>query len=337
MPVIGFHNSHEQVHPAAAAGRGPARRGGRASPRRCAPTTSRPGASGRGTPASPGRWLGAAMATTCLPFGVVNAPGQRYHPAIVAQAIAHPRRDVPRPVLGRARHRRGDERAHHRATAGRARSVRDARLRECVDVIRALLAGEEVTHDGLVTVDRARIWTLPEQPPALIGAGGQRRRPPRAARRLGRRAGHRSTSRTTRLREMIAAYRDAGGRGHAGAAGAPLLGPRPGPRPLAHRARPVAQQRLPAAAVLGPRHRRGLRRWPARTSARRTVARGGAHRQRPRPARRLDRRVRSSSASTRSTCTTSAQEQRALPRRLRRARAAAARRHRARQRRAVAA
>ena len=47
---------------------------------------------------------------------------------------------------------------------------RDARLRECVDVIRALLAGEEVTHDGLVTVDRARLWTLPEQPPALIAA-----------------------------------------------------------------------------------------------------------------------------------------------------------------------
>ncbi len=28
------------------------------------------------------------MATTGLPFGVVNAPGQRYHPAIVAQASA---------------------------------------------------------------------------------------------------------------------------------------------------------------------------------------------------------------------------------------------------------
>jgi alkanesulfonate monooxygenase SsuD/methylene tetrahydromethanopterin reductase-like flavin-dependent oxidoreductase (luciferase family) len=31
-------------------------------------------------------WLGAAMGATALPFGVVNAPGQRYHPAIVAQA-----------------------------------------------------------------------------------------------------------------------------------------------------------------------------------------------------------------------------------------------------------
>jgi len=33
-------------------------------------------------------FLGAALQATELPFGVVNAPGQRYHPAIVAQAAA---------------------------------------------------------------------------------------------------------------------------------------------------------------------------------------------------------------------------------------------------------
>src|SRR6266545_2890579 len=33
-------------------------------------------------------WLGAALQATGLPFGVVNAPGHRYHPAIVAQAAA---------------------------------------------------------------------------------------------------------------------------------------------------------------------------------------------------------------------------------------------------------
>ncbi len=31
------------------------------------------------------------------------------------------------------------------------KEVRNARLRECVDVIRALHRGEEVSHDGLVT------------------------------------------------------------------------------------------------------------------------------------------------------------------------------------------
>jgi G6PDH family F420-dependent oxidoreductase len=39
-----------------------------------------------------------------------------------------------------------------------------------VQIIRALLAGEEVSHDGLVKVDRAKLWTRPEQPPALLGA-----------------------------------------------------------------------------------------------------------------------------------------------------------------------
>ena len=33
-------------------------------------------------------FLGAALAQTSLPFGIVNAPGQRYHPAIIAQAAA---------------------------------------------------------------------------------------------------------------------------------------------------------------------------------------------------------------------------------------------------------
>lgn len=33
-------------------------------------------------------WLGAALQATNLPFGVVNAPGQRYHPFLIAQAAA---------------------------------------------------------------------------------------------------------------------------------------------------------------------------------------------------------------------------------------------------------
>ena len=43
-------------------------------------------AAGR-SPAFAWSWLGAALQATELPFGVVNAPGQRYHPAIIAQAI----------------------------------------------------------------------------------------------------------------------------------------------------------------------------------------------------------------------------------------------------------
>ena len=33
-------------------------------------------------------WLGAALHATGSPMGVVTAPGQRYHPAVTAQAIA---------------------------------------------------------------------------------------------------------------------------------------------------------------------------------------------------------------------------------------------------------
>jgi G6PDH family F420-dependent oxidoreductase len=81
----------------------------------------------------------------------------------------HPERAVPRAVLARPRQRRGLQRAitgDHWPT----KETRRARLGEAVAVIRALLAGETVSHDGLVKVDRARLWTLPERPPELIGA-----------------------------------------------------------------------------------------------------------------------------------------------------------------------
>ena len=114
-------------------------------------------------------WLGAAMATTHLPFGVVTAPGQRYHPAIIAQAAATLGEMFP----GRFWMALGTgEASNEHITGDRwpAKDTRNRRLAECVAVIRALLAGEEVSHDGLVRVDRARIYTLPAQVPPLIGA-----------------------------------------------------------------------------------------------------------------------------------------------------------------------
>ena len=113
-------------------------------------------------------FLGAALATTDLPFGVVTAPGQRYHPAITAQAIATLSSMFPRPLLGGPRVGGGEQRAVTGAVWPR-KDVRDARLLECVDVIRRILAGEEVDHDGLVTVNRGRLWTLPDAVLPLIG------------------------------------------------------------------------------------------------------------------------------------------------------------------------
>ena len=89
--------------------------------------------------------------------------------------------------------------------------MRTARLRECVDVIRALFAGEVVDHDGLVRVDRARLWTLPERPPALIGAAVT----PETARWCGGWADGLVTINQPRatLERVIAAFREGGGEG----------------------------------------------------------------------------------------------------------------------------
>lgn len=114
-------------------------------------------------------WLGAALATTQVPFGVVTAPGQRYHPAVHAQAIATLAAMFP----GRFWAALGSGQAMNEHVTGERwlpKKDREARLLECVEVIRALLTGEEVTHRGLVTVDRARIWSLPEIQPMLLGA-----------------------------------------------------------------------------------------------------------------------------------------------------------------------
>ncbi|MFG3599692.1 TIGR03885 family FMN-dependent LLM class oxidoreductase [Micromonospora chersina] len=209
MTVFGFHASHEQIHPARllAAVTHAERAGFDAamSSDHFSPWSARQGHSGFAW-----SWLGAALQATNLPFGVVNAPGQRYHPAIIAQAIGtlaamYPGRFWAALGTGEASNE------HITGTGWPRKDVRAARLRECVDVIRALLAGEEVSHDGLVTVDRAKLWTRPEQPPALIGAAVS----VETARWCAEWADGLITvnAPVEHLRRMIDAYRDAGGRG----------------------------------------------------------------------------------------------------------------------------
>ncbi len=114
-------------------------------------------------------WLGAALATTQLTFGVVTAPGQRYHPTVTAQAIATLSAMFP----GRFWAALGSGEAINEHVTGEdwpAKEIRDARLLESVAVIRSLLNGDEVSHRGLVDVDRARVWSLPAEPPMLVGA-----------------------------------------------------------------------------------------------------------------------------------------------------------------------
>lgn len=114
-------------------------------------------------------WLGAAMQQTSLPFSVVCAPGQRYHPAVVAQAAATLSEMFP----GRFHLNLASGEAINESITGEQwppKDERNARLLECVNVIRRLLAGETLTHRGRVTVKHARLYTLPAAPPLLFGA-----------------------------------------------------------------------------------------------------------------------------------------------------------------------
>lgn len=87
MVTIGYHASHEQFSPSELLGY--VRRAEEAgfAAVLCSdhfhPWTDEQGESGFAW-----SWLGAALQATSLPFGTVCAPGQRYHPAIIAQAAA---------------------------------------------------------------------------------------------------------------------------------------------------------------------------------------------------------------------------------------------------------
>jgi len=209
MPVVGWHASHEQIPPsqllrdiqlAEQAGFQAAW-----SSDHFTPWSRRQGESGFAL-----SWLGAAMATTSIPVGVVSTPGQRYHPAIIAQALATLAEMFP----GRLSAGFGSGEFMNEHITGEPwpdKDTRNARLKESVDVIRTLLAGEEVTHHGLVHVDRARLWSLPEQPPRMLALA--------VSEATARWAGEWADGLVTiwqppeTLKRMVAAFRENGGDG----------------------------------------------------------------------------------------------------------------------------
>ena len=209
MTVVGMHASHEQVHPTALLEAVQAAEAAGFTAAMCSDHFS-PWSQRQGHSAFAWSWLGAALQATALPFGVVNAPGQRYHPAIIAQASATLAAMYP----GRFWVALGTGEASNEHITGQGwprKDIRNARLRECVDIIRALHAGEEVSHDGLVTVDRARVWTLPDDPPLLIAAACS---VPTANWAAEWADGLITVNQPPdKLRNMVHAYREAGGRG----------------------------------------------------------------------------------------------------------------------------
>ncbi|MCU4752867.1 TIGR03885 family FMN-dependent LLM class oxidoreductase [Halobacteria archaeon AArc-curdl1] len=114
-------------------------------------------------------WLGSAMEATSMSFGTVNAPGYRYHPAIIAQAAATLQSMYPERFWLSV----GSGQLLNEGISGKEwpiKAERNARLRECAEVMRRLWDGEEVTHHGRVTVEEATLYSRPESPPPLIGA-----------------------------------------------------------------------------------------------------------------------------------------------------------------------
>jgi probable non-F420 flavinoid oxidoreductase len=211
MVSIGFHASHEQVHPRELLRDAVHAEEAGFDAVMCsdhlAPWTNAQGHSG-----FTWTWLGAALqATHRVPMGAFHAPGQRYHPVISAHAMAttaamFPDR-LPWVALG------SGEALNEHVTGDRwpVKADRMERLRECVDVMRALWRGEEVTHSGHVVVDRARLWSLPERPPDLVAGAVSAET---AAWAAGWADGLITVNQPPEtLRRVIGAYRDAGGRG----------------------------------------------------------------------------------------------------------------------------
>jgi coenzyme F420-dependent glucose-6-phosphate dehydrogenase len=168
MARIGFHASHEQFAPsdllrfvqfAEAAGFD------------CAMSSDhfRPWGEAQGQSGFAWSWLGAALQATRLPFGVISAPGYRYHPAILAQAAA----TLCEMFAGRLWLSLGSGQRLNEDITGLPwpeKAERNARLRECADIIRALFRGETVTHRGRVTLVEGKLYSRPATPPLLLGA-----------------------------------------------------------------------------------------------------------------------------------------------------------------------
>lgn len=104
-----------------------------------------------------------------MSFGTVCAPGQRYHPALIAQAAA----TLSEMFANRFWLAVGSGEALNESITGQAwppKDERNRRLHDAVRIIRALWAGETVTTRGLVVTEAARLYSRPTVAPLLLGA-----------------------------------------------------------------------------------------------------------------------------------------------------------------------
>jgi coenzyme F420-dependent glucose-6-phosphate dehydrogenase len=130
-------------------------------------------------PHSPFVWsvlAGIGQATTSLEVGTgVTCPTMRIHPAIIAHAAATTAAMLEgRFFLGLGTGENLNE--HVLGQAWPEWDVRAEMLEEAVEVIRALWTGEITSHRGRhYTVQNAKLFTLPDEPPRIhLAAGGPR-------------------------------------------------------------------------------------------------------------------------------------------------------------------
>ncbi|MDG6256648.1 MAG: TIGR03885 family FMN-dependent LLM class oxidoreductase [Methanomicrobiaceae archaeon] len=166
--AIGYHASHEQFRPSSllqlAHRAEHAGFGSVLSSDHFHPWSWRQGESGFAW-----SWLGAALQATSLSAGVVCAPVQRYHPAIIAQAAATLAEMYP----GRFFVAVGSGQVLNEGICGEAcppKQERNERLREAAAIMRRLWAGETVTTTGPIRTVEAHLHTRAAEPPALLGA-----------------------------------------------------------------------------------------------------------------------------------------------------------------------
>lgn len=158
-------------------------------------------------------WLGAALqATERLHFSAITVPGGwRYHPVVLAQAIAtlaqmYPGR-LPWVALG------SGEALNERSVGlgWPVKSERQQRLQKAALAMRALMAGERVSQPPPLPIDEARLWTRPDAPVPLAGAATSSD----TARWVGHWADGLLTvaPRFDDLQAIVQAFRDGGGAG----------------------------------------------------------------------------------------------------------------------------
>ncbi len=209
--LIGYHASHEQFSPSqlleyVQAAEGAGFQAVMTSDH-LAPWSARQGNSGNNW-----AWLGAVMAKTTIPFGSLAIPGSwRYHPVVLAHLIATLSEMFPDRLRWIAM---GSGEALNETAVGRGwpkKAERNLRTEAGAEMIRRLLTGDVLNCDQPDLRARdARLWTLPEKPPALFGAALTSE----TARWLGTWADGLLTVRKPReeLKPLVEAFRAGGGK-----------------------------------------------------------------------------------------------------------------------------